>query len=87
LVVENLCKPYLEYIYIKISSVQKIDFDYGFSRILHLVPNTDAKLPAFEAHIKMALTRACKFKTDFSNKDPRIGCCYAFLSKKMKIHI
>jgi hypothetical protein len=32
----------------------------------------------------MALIRACKFKTDFSNKDPRISCSYAFLSKKRK---
>jgi hypothetical protein len=35
--------------------MQKIDFDYGFSKFLQYVPKLiDIKLPAFDAHVKMS---------------------------------
>jgi hypothetical protein len=38
--------------------MQKIDFDYGFSRILQYVSKLiQARLPAFDAHVKMSLER------------------------------
>lgn len=62
-----------------------------FQEFLQFVPKLiDAKLPAFEAHIKMApLERVESLKkTDFSNKDPRIAAVMMlFYPKNENTHL
>jgi hypothetical protein len=66
---------------------QKIDFDYGFSKFLQYVPKLiDIKLPAFDAHVKMApLERLDSLRSSNISDKPRTAAVMMLFYPKNEI--